>query len=357
MAKIMTAMSGGVDSSVAALLFKQGGHTVSGVTMKLFNNTDIGITDKSKACCTLDDAEDARNVCYKINIPHYVFNFADTFKEQVIERFINGYKKGETPNPCIDCNRYVKFAALLTKIKTLEYDYIATGHYAIVQYNAESGRYLLKKAKDSVKDQSYVLYAATQEQLAATLFPLGMFTKSEIREIARENGLVTAAKSESQDICFVTSDRYSKFIENYTGERMRAGDFIDTHGNVIGKHNGVINFTIGQRKGIGMGFGKPMYVCKKDIEANSVTLGDEKELYSKTLIAGNVNFIAVDKLASPIKAMARTRYNGKEQPATIHQTSENEVFVEFDTPQRAVTSGQAVVFYDGDIVIGGATIK
>lgn len=262
MKRAMIAMSGGVDSSVAAYLIKKQGYECCGVTMKLFNNEDIGIP-REHSCCSADDVEDARSVAYSIGIPYYVFNFSDRFEDEVIKRFIDAYENGITPNPCIDCNRYLKFDKLYRRAKELCYDYVATGHYARIERN-ENGRYLLKKAVDMQKDQSYVLYSLTQEQLAHTLFPLGEMTKSRVREIAEERGFVNARKHDSQDICFVQNGDYADFIEKRPEKYYRDGDFVDRNGKVIGRHRGIIHYTIGQRKGLGISYAEPLYVCAID---------------------------------------------------------------------------------------------
>ncbi len=355
--KVMIAMSGGVDSSVCACLLKNQGYELIGATMSLFSNEDIGIKDKSKACCSLSDVEDAKSICYKLEFPHFVFNFQDDFKKSVISRFVQAYKDGLTPNPCIDCNRYLKFDKLFSRAKMLECDFIATGHYARVEFDEKTNRYILKKAKDLNKDQSYVLYSLTQEQLEKTLFPLGELTKEQVRELAGENEFINAKKPDSQDICFVPTGKYNSFIEDYTGQRMCQGNFVDKNGKVLGQHKGITNYTIGQRKGLGLSLEKPLYVCEKDPKTNTVTLCEEKDLYTKTFIATDVNFITIEKLESPMKVKAKTRYKMQEQEATISPMENKEVLVEFDEPQRAITSGQAVVFYDDDIVVGGGTIK
>jgi len=348
-------MSGGVDSSVAAYLLKQQGFDCTGITMKLFTNEDIGTHD-AKRCCSLEDTADARNVAFNMDIPHFVYNFTEDFRKQVISRFIESYQKGATPNPCIDCNRYIKFERLLCRAKQLGIDYIATGHYAVIEYNAGTGRYLLKKAADKTKDQSYVLYAMTQEQLLHTLFPLGTLNKPEVRGIAREQGFVNADKHDSQDICFVRNGSYTEFIEQYTGKKSESGNFVDVNGAVIGRHNGVIRYTIGQRKGLGLSLKKPLYVHTKNVEDNTVTLCTRDGLFSKSLDASDFNFIACEKIDSPIRVKTKIRYNQTEQWSTVTQTSHDTVHIEFDEPQWAIAKGQAAVLYDGDVVVGGGTI-
>lgn len=353
--KAIIAMSGGVDSSVAAYLMYEQGYECMGVTMKLFANEDIGLS-REHTCCSLDDVEDARIVAHKIGMSHHVFNFSDKFEEKVVENFVYCYENGMTPNPCIECNRHLKFDKLHHRMRELGYDYVVTGHYARVTKNEETGRYMLMKGLDANKDQSYVLYSLTQEQLAHTLFPLGEYSKPEIRKIAEEQNFINAKKGDSQDICFVPDGDYSSFICRYTGKEYPAGDFVDLEGNKLGTHKGIIHYTIGQRKGLGLAFDSPRYVCKIDVEQNQVVLSKEDALFTTTLRAKNINLISVDKIEAPMHIKAKVRYRHAEQPATVTQIDEDTLEVVFDEPQRAITKGQALVLYDGDVVVGGGTI-
>jgi tRNA-specific 2-thiouridylase len=354
MSGALIAMSGGVDSSVAALLAVERGLDCAGSMMKLFDNEDIG-EGGGKTCCSAKDAADAADVARRLGIPFYVFNFADTFRAEVIDRFIKAYRDGKTPNPCIDCNRYLKFERLLRRAKVLEKEYVVTGHYA--QIETVNGRHILKKAADLSKDQSYVLYAMTQEQLRSALFPLGGLRKSQVREIALEHGFVNAEKRDSQDICFVQSGSYADFIRQYTGMEIPKGRFVDTHGNDLGEHRGIIHYTVGQRRGLGLSAATPLYVCAVRPEDNSVVVGTADSLYAKTLIAVGINLIPVERLDTAMKVSARIRYNQREQPATVWQLDSDTLRIEFDSPQKAITCGQAAVLYDGETVIGGGTIN
>ncbi len=353
MKKAIIAMSGGVDSSVAAYLMKEKGFECIGATMKLFDNEDIVINNE-KSCCSLDGVEDARSVANRLEIPYYVFNFKDEFSKKVIDKFIFTYENGGTPNPCIDCNRSLKFKRLMDKMYELSFDYVVTGHYASVE--EKDGRFLLKRGVDKSKDQSYVLYSLTQEQLSHIIFPLGEYTKTQIREIASQNGFSNANKRESQDICFVPDGDYASFIKKYSEKVYPQGNFINKNNEIIGTHQGIINYTIGQRKGLGVAFGEPRYVCSVNPKDNTVTLGKNEDLFSKELTANDINLISVDKIDSEMKVSAKIRYNHKEQPATVIQTDEDTIKVIFDEPQRAITKGQAVVLYDGEYVVGGGTI-
>ena len=352
MKKAIIAMSGGVDSSVAAYLIKQSGFDIKGVTLKLHSDKT-----SDPSCCTEQDIIDAKSICDSLLIPHEVINFTDDFNKKVIDNFVNTYIEGGTPNPCIECNRHIKFKKLLDMAKEENFDYVVTGHYAKVEFDEKSGKFLLKKAVDHSKDQSYVLYSLTQKQLSKILFPLGDMTKEEIRNLAESLNFINAKKSDSQDICFVKDTGYAEFIEEYTGKKSKPGKFVDLEGNVLGEHKGIINYTIGQRKGLGLSLKEPMFVCEKDIKNNQVILGYQKDLFKDSLIAENVNFIPFEVLNKSIRVTAKTRYSQKEEPATITPMEDGKVFVKFDSPQRAITKGQAVVFYDNDIVVGGGIIK
>ena len=347
-------MSGGVDSSVCAALLLQRGYDVSGVTLRLYDGEDYN-AGKTRTCCSLSDVEDARAVCMRIGIPHYAFNFKDAFQKDVIEDFVNEYIMGLTPNPCIECNRHIKFDAMLERAKVLGYDKIATGHYASVKQN-ENGRYLLCRAADISKDQTYVLYCMTQHQLEHTLFPLYGMEKTDVRRLAEEHGLVNSHKPDSQDICFVPDSDYISFIERYTGYKPVSGEYVFSDGKRAGEHSGIINYTIGQRKGLGVTFGKPVFVTDKDPLSNTVTLGDEAELFRRTLFLRDFNLIIADKLSEPMRVTAKSRYSAKEQSALLYPAENGIVRIKFDDPVRAPAKGQACVVYDGDIVVGGGVI-
>ncbi|MBQ1471039.1 MAG: tRNA 2-thiouridine(34) synthase MnmA [Eubacterium sp.] len=350
--KALIAMSGGVDSSVAAYIIREQGYECMGATMRLFDNEDAGLTTE-KSCCSLDDSQDAWRVARDLGFPHYTLNFKDVFRRCVIDRFVRAYEHGDTPNPCIDCNRFLKFQALYERGQALGCQYIVTGHYARIE--EVEGRYRLKKALDPAKDQSYVLYTLTQAQLAHTLFPLGGLQKSEVRKIAEEQGFVNAQKKESQDICFVPDGKYAEAIRRFTGKEYPCGSFVDREGHVLGEHKGIIRYTIGQRKGLGLALPAPAYVLEKDVAGNRVILGPNEALFGREVVAGDVNWIAWDEPPKEFRACARIRYNQKEQPATVWRTEEG-FRLQFDEPQRAVTPGQAVVLYDGEDVLGGGTI-
>ncbi|GHU52126.1 tRNA-specific 2-thiouridylase MnmA [Clostridia bacterium] len=339
MKKVLVGMSGGVDSSVAAKLLIDSGFSVTGVTLKLF--------DGESSCCSLSDIEDARSVCIKLGIEHLVFNFKDYFEEYVIDHFVDTYMNGGTPNPCIECNRKIKFEKMLERAEVLGFDYIATGHYAKI----ENGQ--LKRAVDTSKDQTYVLYMLTKNMLAKTLFPLGDYTKTQIRQIAEENDFINAKKKDSQDICFVPDGDYSEFIYSKTKTNFPQGSFLDLQGNILGKSENHIKYTIGQRKGLGIAIGKPAYVIAKNVENNTVTLGNDEDLFTCTLIANDLNLLTY--ISENTLITAKTRYSQKASEAILKVNGDTAT-VKFLTPQRAITKGQAVVFYDGNTVIGGGSI-
>ncbi len=353
--KAIIAMSGGVDSSVAALLCQQQGFDCLGVTLALTDNGDRGLS-REKACCALEDVEDARQVAFRLGIPFYVFNFKEAFRREVMDRFAQAYARGETPNPCVDCNRYIKFGKLMARGEEIGYPYVATGHYARVEFQEGSGRWLLKKGLDGQKDQSYMLYTLTQEQLSRLLLPLGGLSKERVRRLAEEQGFSNARKGDSQDICFVPDGDYGAFIRRWTGKEFPPGEFVGAQGQVYGTHRGIIHYTVGQRKGLGLSFPQPMFVKELDVEGNRVVLGKAEELFSQEVIARDINLISVESIPAPLRVRAKIRYRQQEQPATAVQTGPDELTVAFDAPQRAVTPGQALVLYDGDVVVGGGTI-
>ena len=353
--KALIAMSGGVDSSVAAYLTRQAGFDCIGAMMRLFDNNLLP-DGQDSACCSADDADDARSVAHRLGFPFYVFNSKGDFEEKVIRKFIRCYECGSTPNPCIDCNRYLKFDHLLRKALELGCDYVVTGHYARIRKDEKTGRYLLYRAADLSKDQSYVLSCLTQQQLSHTLLPLGEMSKAEARAIAQDQGFANARKKDSQDICFVPDGDYVGFMERYTGKTYPSGQFLDLCGNVVGTHRGAVSYTIGQRKGLGLAMGAPVYVCAKNMNANTVTVGPNEALFSDTLIGTDWNWFPFDELTQPLRVSAKARYNQSPQPATVYPDASGNARVVFDEPQRALTPGQAVVLYDGDLVVGGGTI-
>ncbi len=352
--RILVAMSGGVDSGVAAKLLCDGGNECVGCTMKLYGNEDAGVP-RTRSCCSLDDVADARSVAYKLGMDYFVFNFSEDFREKVIDKFVDSYLRGVTPNPCIDCNRYMKFDKLFDRAAILGCDYVATGHYARIERC--DGKYLLKKAVDPSKDQSYVLYSMTQTQLAHTLFPLGELYKSETRRIAEENGFVNAAKPDSQDICFVPDGDYARVIELHlkNGKKCKPGNFIDSTGNVLGRHAGIFRYTVGQHRGLGVELPGKRYVCRILPEENAVVLGGEDELYGTEAFAEEVNWISGDIPSGPLRCKVMLRYRRKEQWAEVKPEGDG-ALIRFDEPQRAITPGQAAVFYDEETVLGGGVI-
>ena len=349
-------MSGGVDSSVAAHLISRSGVDAVGVTLLLHQGAELAL-DEESSCCSTQDAMDARDVAHRLGMEHHIFNFGAHFREHVIDRFVATYESGGTPNPCIDCNRFIKWRELLLRADGMGCTHIATGHYAQIERDPVSGRMLLRRASDARKDQTYVLWALTQDQLSRTIFPLGGMSKDEVRRIAGEQGLINADKPDSQDICFVPDGDYAGFIERYTGRIPAPGKFVGADGTVLGEHRGIIRYTIGQRKGLGIAMGRPIFVTKIDPAANTVTLGDEPALFSRQLDAHGINLIALPKLDAPLRVTARARYGKMDAPATVFQTCEDTMHVEFDEPQRALTRGQSVVLYDGDVVVGGGIIS
>lgn len=353
--KVVVGMSGGVDSSVAAYLLKQQGYDVIGVTMQIWQEEER--SDEEDGCCGLTAVDDARRVAAKLDIPYYVLNFKKEFKSKVIDYFIEEYLKGATPNPCIACNRYVKWESLLTKAMAIGADYIATGHYAKVTRHPETGRYTLALSETDGKDQTYALYNLTQFQLEHTLMPLGSYEKDEIRRIARDIGLMVADKPDSQDICFVPDRDYGTFISENTDVVIPEGNFVDKSGNILGRHKGICNYTIGQRKGLGIALGVPAYVCSINPESNEVVLGSNEDLFKRDVLVRDFNWMAYDKPrdGSNIRAMGKIRYSQKMSPCTLTVAKDN-VICEFDTPQRAVTPGQAAVFYVDGYVLGGGVI-
>ena len=351
----LIAMSGGVDSSVAAWLMQRDGFDCTGVTMRLTRNEAVN-TEGLHTCCSERDIEDAAEVAYAMDIPYEVLDFTADFQEKIIDKFIRVYEAGGTPNPCIDCNRYMKFDHLLRWAEAHGLDHVVTGHYARVEQDEATGRWLLKKGLDENKDQSYVLYNLTQEQLAHVRLPLGGLHKSEVRAIAEQQHFVNARKHDSQDICFVPDGDYAGFIARYTGHDCPAGDFVDESGHVLGQHKGIVHYTVGQRKGLGIAADAPLYVKRIDAAENRVVLSGNDALFSRELTANDFNWIAYDVPPRELRATARVRYHQREQAATVTVLSDGHVHLVFDEPQRAITPGQAVVLYDGDTVLGGGTI-
>ena len=351
--RAMIAMSGGVDSSVAAYLMRQAGFACVGVQMKLFENKDAGLSRES-ACCSLESAEDARRVAFGLDMPFYVWNFTEEFRSRVIGRFAAAYAAGRTPNPCIDCNRFLKFGALLDRARALGFDCLATGHYARIE--KANGRYFLKKALDQTKDQSYVLYMLSQEQLSMLRLPLGGLQKRETRAIAARQGFENARKPDSQDLCFAPDGDFAAAAERALGEPFLPGNFLDTAGRVLGRHRGIGRYTVGQRRGLGISAEKPLYVCEICPAENAVVLGGNEMLFSRVLEADDFCWIAGTAPDAPRHVRAKIRYRQPEQPAVVTPLGPDKVRVEFAEPQRAVSRGQAVVLYDGDVVLGGGTI-
>lgn len=355
--KVMLGMSGGVDSSVAAAILLQEGFDVIGVTMQIWPDMNEELKKTEGGCCSLSAVDDARRVANKLGIPYYVMNFKDIFEDKVINYFKGEYLKGRTPNPCIACNKHVKFEAMLQKAMGMGIDYIATGHYAKIEFDEKLNRFLLKKSITDKKDQTYALYTMTQEQLARTIMPIGEFTKECVRDMAKEIGLTVATKPDSQEICFVEDNDYGRFICENTDKKILPGDFVDTKGNKLGRHNGIVHYTVGQRKGLGIAFGRPMFVVEVDVDKNRVVLGDENEVFSESLTAQDLNYISIDKLIEPLRVKAKIRYSAKEADAIVYPLDDDKVKVVFDCAQRAITPGQSIVFYNEDIVVGGGVIE
>lgn len=354
--KVAVGMSGGVDSSVAAYLLKEQGFDVIGVTMQIWQDEEPPAMAENGGCCGLSAVDDARRVADRLDIPYYVLNFKREFKDKVIDYFIDEYIHARTPNPCIACNRYVKWEALLNRAVELGCDYIATGHYARV-CRLDNGRFALQKSAATRKDQTYALYNLTQEQLSRTLMPVGEYDKEQIRKMAEEIGLSVAGKPDSQEICFIPDNDYASYIEKETGQTFLEGNFVDAGGRVLGKHKGIIHYTVGQRKGLGLSLGAPAFVTELRPETNEVVIGTNEDTFHDRLLADRVNWMSIPELQGERRVTAKIRYSHQGAPCIIHMTGEDEVECRFDEPVRAITPGQAVVFYDGDIVVGGGTIR
>ena len=360
MARIVVAMSGGVDSSVTAALLKREGHEVIGVTLNVWPESAPDATTRSKACCGNSAVDDARRVADALDIPYYVLNFRDLFREYVIADFVREYTRGRTPNPCVRCNQHVKFRPVLQRAVALGAEYVATGHYVRRDFDPASGRYRLRKALDHSKDQSYVLFPMQQDELARTLFPLGDRHKAETRDLARRFGLAVAGKAESMEICFVPDNKYGRYVTAQAPQAAQPGPILDSQGRYLGEHPGVVHFTVGQRKGLGLAGDTPRYVLAIEPERNAVIVGSETDLLARELVADGLNLVALPALDGPRRCRARIRYRMTEAPATVEpapEHGEDAVRVRFDEPQRAITPGQAVVFYEDDVVLGGATIS
>lgn len=355
METVVVGMSGGVDSSVAAYLLKQQGYRVIGVTMQIWQDEDACSVEENGGCCGMSAVDDARRVAASLDIPYYVMNFKEEFRKHVIDYFADEYLHGRTPNPCIACNRYVKWEALFHRSLSIGADYIATGHYARVE-KLENGRYALRRCASGMKDQTYALYNLTQDQLKRTLMPAGDYSKEEIRAMAAEIGLLVADKPDSQDICFVPDGDYASFIKEYTGKKIPEGNFVTADGQVLGRHKGIIHYTVGQRKGLGLSLGCPAFVLEIRPETNEVVIGTYEESLTDTVRADRVNFMTVEKLDGLKRVFAKIRYNHKGAWCTVEPAGEDQIVCHFEEPQRAVTPGQAVVLYDGDYVLGGGTI-
>lgn len=353
--KVVVGMSGGVDSSVAAYLLKEQGYDVIGVTMQIWQDEEETVQEENGGCCGLSAVEDARRVAAALDIPYYVMNFKKEFQKYVIDYFMDEYLNGRTPNPCIACNRYVKWEALLTRSMEIGADYIATGHYARIDV-LPNGRYAIKHSATRMKDQTYALYNLTQDQLKRTLMPVGEYSKEEIRAIAEKIHLKVASKPDSQDICFVPDGDYAEFIRRESKKEVPEGNFVSTDGKILGRHKGITHYTVGQRKGLGLSLGHPAFVLEIRPETNEVVIGTNEESMTRFVKANRLNFMAVEDIEGEIRAFGKIRYNHKGAPCTVKRTGEDEILCTFDEPVRAVTPGQALVLYDGDYVLGGGTI-
>ena len=354
--KVVVGMSGGVDSSVAACLLKEQGYDVIGVTMQIWQEEDPDVVEENGGCCGLSAVDDARRVAWSLGIPYYVMNFRKEFKESVMDYFVDEYLHGRTPNPCIACNRHVKWEALLARSMEIGADYIATGHYARVM-QLPNGRYTIQNSVTAAKDQTYALYNLTQDQLSRTLMPVGAYTKDEIRQMAADYGLDVAKKKDSMEICFIPDNDYAGFIEKTVEHVPGPGNFVDKDGNILGRHKGITHYTVGQRKGLNLAMGRPVFVTEIRPETGEVVIGDNEDVFSDYLVCGNVNWMAVDGLHGEEKTvMAKIRYSHKGAPCVIRELEDGRVECRFETPQRAITPGQAVVFYENDYVFGGGTI-
>ena len=354
--RVVVGMSGGVDSSVAAYLLKEAGYEVIGVTMQIWQDEDQATMEENGGCCGLSAVDDARRVAQALDIPYYVMNFKEEFRTNVMDYFITEYLAGRTPNPCIACNRYVKWESLLKRSMDIGADYIATGHYAQIE-RLPDGRFSLKKSATAAKDQTYALYNLTQEQLSHTLMPVGAYTKDEIRAIAEKIQLPVAHKPDSQEICFVPDHDYAKFIEENSDADIRPGNFVNTKGEVIGTHKGITHYTIGQRKGLNLSMGHPVFVAEIRPETNEVVIGENEDIFSKELLADRLNYMSRADFDDGMAVMAKIRYNHKGSLCRLYHEGEDRVRCIFEEPQRAITPGQAVVFYDGNYVLGGGTIR
>jgi tRNA-specific 2-thiouridylase len=356
--KVVIGMSGGVDSAVAAFQLKEMGYDVIGITMKLWEEDEENYAEDYGGCCSLSTIEDARLVSEKIGIPFYVMNYKERFIDTVVDNFVEEYLNGHTPSPCIRCNKYVKFDALLKTAHSLGAYYVATGHYGIVGYNESLDRYTISKSNEKRKDQTYMMYSLSQDQIKHILMPLGSFnSKEEVRQIAEREDLIVARKKDSQEICFVVDDDYARFVKEHTLKPIPKGKFVDTEGNVLGEHKGIIHYTIGQRKGLGVTFGKPMYVVEIRPKSNEVVLGDNQDVFKSELIIKESNFLVFDEVIEGYACEGKIRYSSSTAPCTLYPLGNGRVRVVFESPQRAVTPGQAAVFYKEDLLVGGGVIE